>query len=98
MKNQSKSPQKRKSQVKGESAHSLTEKNDESDLRAQTEIVHMMSEDESEAVNCGGYRNDFNTQPKLTQFYKSEISQKNSESNRKQMNGDLDDLNVPKKN
>lgn len=69
MKNQSESHQKRKSPVKCESVHSLTEENDESDFRAQTEIVLMMSEDESEAVNCGGYWNDFNTQPKLTQFY-----------------------------
>lgn len=58
---------KRKSPVKYESEHTVTEEeDDESDCHAKTENVHMVSEDESEEGYYGGYQNDFHTQPKLT--------------------------------
>ncbi len=62
-----KAPPKQKSLVKYESEHTVTEEEDDDiEPHARTEIVHMMSEDESEEGYYGGYKNDFHTQPKLT--------------------------------
>lgn len=53
--------------MKYESEHTVTEEEDDDiEPHARTEIVHMMSEDESEEGYYGGYKNDFHTQPKLT--------------------------------